>query len=42
MKYTGWGGIRFWFNEERFTIRCDYTVTGEGGSNFYFSVNEAF
>ena len=41
-KYTGGGGIRFRFNEEKFTLRCDYAVTGEGGSNFYFSANEAF
>jgi outer membrane protein assembly factor BamA len=42
LKYAGGGGIRFWFNDERFTIRFDYAVTGEGGSNFYFSANEAF
>jgi outer membrane protein assembly factor BamA len=42
VKYAGGGGVRFRMNEERFTIRCDYAVTGEGGSNFYLSINEAF
>jgi hypothetical protein len=42
LKYAGGAGVRFRLNEERFSIRCDYAVTGEGGSNFYLSVNEAF
>ena len=42
LKYTGGGGIRFRLNKERFALRLDYAVTGEGGSNFYFSANEAF
>jgi len=42
IKYAGGGGIRFRVNEERFTIRCDFALTGEGGSNFYLSINEAF
>ena len=42
IKYTGGGGIRFRLNKEGFSIRLDYAVTGEGGSNFYFSANEAF
>ncbi len=42
IKYAGGGGVRFRLNEERFSIRCDYAVTGEGGSNFYLSINEAF
>jgi len=42
IKYTGGGGVRFRMNEERFSIRFDYAVTGEGGSNFYISANEAF
>ena len=42
IKYTGGGGIRFRLNKEKFAIRFDYAVTGEGGSNFYISANEAF
>jgi outer membrane protein assembly factor BamA len=42
MKYAGGGGIRFRLNRERFSLRFDYAVTGEGGSNFYVSANEAF
>jgi len=42
IKYTGGGGVRFRLNKEGFSIRLDYAVTGEGGSNFYFSANEAF
>ncbi len=42
VKYTGGGGVRFRLNEERFSIRFDYAVTGEGGSNFYITLNEAF
>jgi outer membrane protein assembly factor BamA len=42
IKYAGGAGIRFRLNKERFAIRFDYAVTGEGGSNFYISANEAF
>lgn len=42
VKYAGGGGVRFLLNEERFSIRLDSAVTGEGGSNFYFTINEAF
>jgi hypothetical protein len=42
VKYAGGAGIRFRLNEQRFMIRFDYAVTGEGGSNFYVSANEAF
>jgi len=42
IKYTGGGGVRFRLNEQKFSIRVDYAVTGEGGSNFYISANEAF
>ena len=42
IKYTGGGGIRFRLNKEKFSIRFDYAVTGEGGQNFYISANEAF
>jgi hypothetical protein len=42
IKYAGGGGVRFRFNKERFSVRFDYAVTGEDGSNFYISVNEAF
>jgi hypothetical protein len=42
IKYAGGGGIRFRLNKEKFAIRFDYAITGEGGSNFYISANEAF
>ena len=42
IKYAGGGGIRFRLNKEKFSIRFDYAVTGEGGQNFYISANEAF
>jgi len=42
IRYTGGAGLRFRLNDQKFSIRADYAVTGEGGSNFYVDANEAF